>query len=334
MQQPAPDQRLDRSRGTKQLPLVELAVGAFVLLMAASPLVLVARSQLGAHADEPELVWGERGVADGRFQKPRAIAIDDADQLYIVDMTARIQVFDRDGNFLRSWQTPEFADGKPTGLTFDSAGHLMVADTHYFRVLFYERDGTLVDDLTMGGTFGQAPGQFGLVCDAVQDSHGNFYVGEYGEFDRIQKFDPDGKFLMQWGGHGIEPGQFSRPQTLLVDETDRLWVLDACNHRVQIFDTSGSEPELVELWGEEGNELGQLRYPYDMLFDGKGHVYIAEFGNHRVQKFKLDGTFVDAWGSNGREPGQLNSPWALARDSQGRIHIVDTYNHRVQRVRF
>ena len=52
-------------------------------------------------------MWGSLGAGKGQFSKPRAIAIDDKDQLYIVDMTARIQVFDADGNFIRGWQTPE-----------------------------------------------------------------------------------------------------------------------------------------------------------------------------------------------------------------------------------
>ena len=70
-----------------------------------------------ASTDPPEKVWGKLGAGNGQFSKPRAIAIDDKDQLYIVDMTARIQVFDADGNFIRGWQTPEHTNGRPTGLT-------------------------------------------------------------------------------------------------------------------------------------------------------------------------------------------------------------------------
>lgn len=296
--------------------------------------MLLAGARVVSRTSEPELVWASRGSSDGCFQKPRAVAIDDRDQLYIVDMTARIQVFDRDGNFLRKWRMPARDDGKPTGLSFNGRGELMVADTHYFRVLFYQTDGTLLEDRMLGGVFGHQPGEFGLVGDVVEDSQGNLYVAEYGEYDRIQKFGPDREFLFQWGGHGDKPGQFMRPQNLGVDENDLLWVADACNHRIQVFDARGTEPKLALMWGEEGTELGQLRYPYDLVFDNQGHVYIAEFGNHRIQKFTRNGKFVAAWGMNGRDPGKLNSPWALCRDSRGRIHVIDTYNHRVQRIRF
>src|ERR1700722_17496938 len=75
----------------------------------------------------PELVWGKRGINGGDLVKPRAIAIDKHDRLYLVDWTARIQVFDRDGKFLdRMWKTPDFRNGRPSGLSIDCAGNLLV----------------------------------------------------------------------------------------------------------------------------------------------------------------------------------------------------------------
>jgi sugar lactone lactonase YvrE len=282
---------------------------------------------------EPDLIWGRRGLSDGRLQKPRAMAIDDQDRLYIVDMTGRIQVFSADGEFLRGWRTPKIDQGRPTGLSFDSAGNLMVADTHYYRVLFYSQDGQLNEDLTIGGVCGQGPGEFHFVTDSVQDSQGNYYVSEYGEYDRIQKFSPDREFLFQWGSHGDGPMQFMRPQSLAIDENDLLWVADSCNHRIQVFDARGDGAKLVKIWGEKGHEPSQLSYPFGMLLDGQGHIYVAERGNHRVQKLDLEGNSLGVWGTSGRRPGELNEPWALVLDSQNRIHILDTYNHRVQRIR-
>ena len=284
-------------------------------------------------AGKVELVFGRHGVSEGRFHKPRAIAIDKQDQLYIVDMTARIQVFDGDGKYLRSWQTPASVNGRPTGLSFDRAGHLMVADTHYFRVLFYTTDGELLPEKTIGGTNGPGPGEFNFLTDVVEDSRGNLYVSEYGEYDRIQKFSPDGKVLFQWGSHGGEPGQFMRPQSLAADEHDHIWVADAVNHRIQVFDATGDEAKLVKIWGEQGSEVGQLNYPYGLLLDGQGHVYVAEFGNDRVQKFTRDGQSLGTWGRNGRQDGELHQPWAVAQDSRGRMFVLDSYNHRVQRFR-
>lgn len=283
---------------------------------------------------ELEQVWELGGVSPGRLQKPRAIAIDGDDRLYIVDMTARIQVFDTKtlvdgkGKFLRYWQTPASEIGKPAGLSIGRDGNVLVADTHYYQLLVYSPEGDLLK--TIKGISDVGPGEYGLIRDAVQDSQGNYYLAEMGEHDRIQKFSPEGQFLLQWGSHGSEPGQLARPESLAVDEHDRIWVADACNHRIQVFDNRG---KLLRMWGSEGKQPGRLYYPYDLVLGEEDTVYVCEYGNHRVQKFTRDGRSLGCWGTCGRGRGQLYNPWGLARDSRGKIYVLDTNNHRVQRIR-
>lgn len=284
-------------------------------------------------AGAEQRVWGGLGQGRGEFYKPRACALGPDQLLYVVDKTGRIQVFDEDGVYQRGWRTPEVKNGKPCGLSFDRDGHLIVADTHYFRVLRYTAQGELLADRTLGGVCGDGPGEFNFVTRAVEDSQGNLYVAEYGEQDRIQKFSPEGEFLLQWGRHGEGDGEFNRPQALVVDEEDHLWVADACNHRILVFDATTSDVKLLKKWGEEGEAAGQLRYPWDLLLAGPD-VYVCEFGNHRIQKFTRDGVWQDSWGSAGREAGQLMQPWSIVRDDQGRLFVVDTYNHRVKRILF
>jgi DNA-binding beta-propeller fold protein YncE len=279
-------------------------------------------------------VWGRRGTSDGRLTKPRGMAIDPQDRLYLVDFTARIQVFNADGEFLRGWQTPVHENGRPTGISIDRQGRVVVPDTHYFRVLFYSPEGVLLDtwgaiDAEGNPRQGHGPGEFGLVTDVVQDSQGFYYVSEYGEYDRIQKFTPAGRYVLEWGGHGDQPGRFRRPQSMAIDPQDRIWVADSCNHRIQVFDTEG---HLLFYWGVAGAEPGRLRYPYSLAFDADGNLVICEYGNHRVQKFTADGRALGWWGTNGRQEGQTHNPWAVVVDSRGRVHVLDTNNHRVQRI--
>lgn len=296
-----------------------------------------AATMLGCHSERiasssPDKVWGRRGLTEGRLQKPRAISIDKDDLLYICDMTGRIQVFTTDGEYVRGWSTPVSANGKPSGMAFANDGNLMVADTHYFRMLVFTPQGELLDKRTIGGVNGHEQGQFNFVTDCLQDKEGNYYISEYGEYDRVQKFTPDGQFIMQWGSHGRDLLQFVRPQKMALADDGLIWVTDSCNHRVQVFDASGSAAKLVTSWGEEGEAIGQMRYPYDIVLDGRGHVYLCEYGNHRVQKFTLTGESLGAWGTSGRRDGEMAQPWGCALDSRGRLHILDSYNHRVQRV--
>jgi DNA-binding beta-propeller fold protein YncE len=280
-------------------------------------------------AAPPELVWGIHGTKPGWLHKPRVAAFDASDRLYVADLTDRIQVFDRDGHYLRGWRTPEFNVDGPSGLTIDRLGRLLVADTHFYRVLVYSQEGQLLFQIG-DGIQGTTPGRFGYPTDVVIDRAGNFYVSEYGENDRIQVFSPEGKWIRQWGGHGLDPGAFMKPRALAIDEAERIYVADSCNHRIQVFDTTG---KLLRVWGTRGTAPGALSYPYDLAIGPDHFLYVCEYGNHRVQKFTLEGEPRGIWGRAGREPGELFNPWALAVDGQGAVSVIDSNNHRVQRFR-
>jgi sugar lactone lactonase YvrE len=283
----------------------------------------------GGPSATPEVVWGRKGVQDGDIVRPRAIAIDPQDHLYVVDFTARIQVYDRDGKHLgHTWTTPDYRNGRPSGLSIDRDGNLLLSDSHYHCLRTYSSTGK---ELRCFGSPGTAPGQLSYVSDVVQDAGGFFYVAEFGENQRISKFDSDGTFVHCWGSSGSEPGQFARARALALGPDGLLYVADACNHRIQVFSTDG---DLVRILGGPGSGEGELSYPYDLAFNKDGVLYVVEYGNHRVQKFRLDGTSLGCWGGPGRQPGRLHCPWGLAIDSRGRIHVLDTENHRVQRIAF
>jgi streptogramin lyase len=284
-------------------------------------------------ASDVEAIWGKRGLSNGKFHKPRAMTVDAQGNTYVVDMTARIQVFDPEGRYLRQWQTPICEQGRPTGLSVDRLGRVMVADTHYFRVLFYSPDGELDPSATIGGTHGTGPGEFGFVTDIVEDKEGNFFVSEYGVSDRIQKFTADGQFVCQWGGHGGEPGQFERPQSLGIDSSGQIWVCDACNHRLQVFRCTGENVELIRVIGRQGNAAGEFQYPYGMVIDPDDRIWVSEFGGHRIQRLDPSGNSQLVWGKAGRNPGELANPWAIAQHKDGGLLIVDSGNHRIQKVR-
>jgi sugar lactone lactonase YvrE len=297
-------------------------------------LVLLALTGCGGPAEQPELVWGKKGVRDGDFVRPRAAVIDRHDRLYIVDFTARIQAFDLDGKHLGlTWSTPDYRNGRPSGLSLDRDGNLILSDSHYHCFRIYDHNGKelkCIDGHAPRGTAGHSI-QLGYVSDVVQDDDGYYYVAEFGEVQRITKLDADGAFVASWGAEGSEPGQFARVRALALGPDGLLYAADACNHRIQVFSRDG---KLVRLWGSNGSAPGELSYPYDLAFNAQGQLYVVEYGNHRVQKFTSTGESLGCWGGPGREPGRLHSPWALAIDRRGRVHVLDTENHRVQRITF
>jgi len=281
-------------------------------------------------SSEPDLVWGKRGVLDGDVVRPRAAVIDHDDRLWLVDFTARIQAYNLDGKYIGpTFTTPDYRNGRPSGLGVTRDGKLIVCDSHYHCVRIYEANGTEIR--VIGGQEGTGPGEFGYVSDTAQDADGFFYVSEFGINERISKLTEGGQFVFAWGRSGTSEGEFNRIRALALGPDGLLYVADSCNHRIQVFKTTG---ELVRVIGSEGNGPGELKYPYDLAFGPEGDLYVVERGNHRVQKFSPAGVSSGTWGGPGRRPGQFSDPWAIVADRKGRVHVVDTENHRVQRIKF
>jgi DNA-binding beta-propeller fold protein YncE len=269
-------------------------------------------------------VWGQRGGGDGHFAFPRALALDGRGHIYVIDKSARIQKFTTGGQWRLTWTLPASENGKPDGLSCDVDGNLLVADTHYSRLLVFSPEGEL---LRTSGSYGTDGGHFVYPTGVSTDASGNFYLCEYGGHDRVQKLDSGGAFLLQWGSRGDGPGQFQRPMNIDVDARGRVYVADACNHRIQVFSDAG---ELVDEWGGLGDGPGRLKFPYDVKLDPAGNAYVTEYGAHRISKFSADGEFICSWGEPGTDVGQLNGPWGAVVDAKGRVYVADTGNHRIQ----
>lgn len=273
-------------------------------------------------------IFGRIGEGDGEMVYPRAIAMAGDGSVFIADKTGRILHYDGAGNWLGSFYMPEYKTGKPNGLTVGPDGYLYIADTHYHRVLVTTFDGKVIRQV---GRNGSGDGQFMFPTDIAFVGSGAtrlMLVSEYGGNDRISVFTMDGKFVRTLGSFGSEEGQFSRPSSMLVDEArGRLYVADACNHRIAIYDMALTLKGYI---GSGGTDVGQLRYPYGLALKPGGDIVVSEFGNNRLQIFSPEGVSRGTLGSSGRESGQLTYPWGVAVDAQGRAFVVDGGNNRIQ----
>lgn len=271
-------------------------------------------------------IIGTRGTGLGQFNKPRSVAVDAQDNLFVVDMTGRVQKFSPDGRFLLSWQMPQTDKGKPKGMCRDQKGNIVVLEPHYSRVNHFSTDGKLVEQW---GQHGTNAGELAFPRSVAVDSKGNLFVSEYGLTERVQGFSAAGRKLLTSVGHeGKGDGEFMRAEGLGMDRSDRLYVADSCNHRVQIFSPDG---RWLHTYGRAGRGAGELSYPYDVRVDDAGYQYVCEFGNSRIQIFDAQGRSLEIVGGVGTEPGKFNNPWSIALDSRGNLYVADAGNHRVQK---
>jgi DNA-binding beta-propeller fold protein YncE len=272
-------------------------------------------------------IIGSRGVGVGQLNKPRSVAVDAQDNLYVVDMTGRMQKFSSNGVFLLSWQMPQTDKGKPKGLCRDRDGNIIVLEPHYQRVNVFSPEGTL---LAQWGKSGTNAGEFTLPRAVAVDSQREVFVSEYSVLDRVQRFSARGEKLLGGFGHsGNGPGELNRPEGLCVDTQDHVYVADSCNHRIQVFSSDG---KLLRTYGKAGTGKGELSYPYDICVDAAGRQYVCEFGNSRIQIFDAKDRPIEIIGGPGLAPGQFNNPWGVALDSAGNLYVADSQNHRVQKL--
>jgi ABC-type Fe3+ transport system permease subunit/sugar lactone lactonase YvrE len=271
-------------------------------------------------------IIGTRGTGVGEFNKPRSVAVDAQDNLYVVDMTGRVQKFSPAGVFLSFWQMPQTEKGKPKGMCRDREGNVIVVEPHYSRVNYFNPDGKLIAQFGIHGT---NVGELGMPRAAVVNSKGDIYVCEYTLSERVQHFTAHGaKCLGAFGRFGEAPGEFSRAEGLGIDQQGQIYVADSCNHRIQIFTPDG---KFVRAYGKAGSGTGELSYPYDIQVDNSGLQFVCEFGNSRIQIFDSHDRPLEILGGAGGDPGEFSNPWGIALDSKGNLYVADAMNNRVEK---
>ena len=260
-------------------------------------------------------------AAGAKIPAPRGLAFDSNGDLFVLDDAGRVLVFGLDGQQKRQWSMPENEIGNPEGICLFQDGRIGIADTHYHRVVFFDREGKVI---SMHGELGEQAGQFVYLSAITQDSIGNYYVCEYGGNDRVQKFDVDGNFITAFGGFGTGEGEFQRPMGVVWRDS-RIYVADAINNRIQIFTDDGA---FVRVLGHKVSPP-RLHYPYDLTSGPNGDLFTIEYGGNRVTHLSLNGETLGTFGSTGHGLGEFSTPWGLAVDSTGRIVVADTGNRRL-----
>jgi len=272
-------------------------------------------------------VIGGPGRTDGRFKAPRGVSARDG-RLAVVDRSGRVQTFVESPSgteFERVLTISEARLGFPLGVLLCPGGELVLIDSHYSRIRFFDR--ALRERATVGEA-GEGDGRFQTPQRATLDPDGNLYVTEYGSegHNRVQVFSPDRRFLRSFGRYGTDEGRMARPMGVAI-VGDEVFVSDV-SHRILVFGTDGV---WRREWGVQGDAAGELRYPYGIA-TSEGTLYVAEYGNHRVQRFGLDGAPRGSFGALGSRVGEFRNPWDVAVDGEGVLYVADTGNDRVVRI--
>lgn len=125
----------------------------------------------------------------GDFAKPSGVAVDSDGNLFVADMlNARIEIFDADGNFIRTFGKRGDGPGyfaMPKGVAIDTDGHIWVTDPQQNRMQVYTQEGQLL--IYIGNGQGLLPGMFSGVQYVTIDKQNRVFTSEVFP-GRVQEF--------------------------------------------------------------------------------------------------------------------------------------------------
>jgi DNA-binding beta-propeller fold protein YncE len=284
---------------------------------------------LGSGQFRYELVEGWGKLPDGwTYKEAAAVGVDKKDQVYVFTRGEHpIIVFDREGNFLKSWGEGTFK--RAHGITMGPDDTIYCTDDGDHTVRKCTLDGKVLFMLGIPGK--PAPYQSGEPfnrCTHVALSPKNeLYVSDgYGN-SRVHKYSPDGKLLFSWGEPGSDPGQFNIVHNICTDGDGYVYVADRENHRVQVFDANGKfETQWHNMHRPCALYMERRRDPLCFIGElGPGMPVNKDIPNlgPRLSILTNKGKLLARLGDirGGEALGQFIAPHGLAIDSYGDIYV-------------
>jgi DNA-binding beta-propeller fold protein YncE len=271
--------------------------------------------------------WGQ--LPDGWDLKDvGGITVDKQDQVYVFNRGGHpMVVFDRQGNFVKSWGEGVFT--RPHAVHLAPDGTIYCADEGEHVIHRCTLDGEILSTL---GTPGQAAPEFSgepfnRPTQTALSPEGDTYVADgYGNA-RVHKYSADGRHLFSWGEFGTDPGQFNIVHNITCDADGLVYIADRENYRIQVFDGTG---RFVEQWHN-------LYRPCGLCMHGTRHpiFFVGELGpflavNRRFPNIGPRISILDHHGQllarlgaphAGTEPGTFIAPHTLAMDSHGDLYV-------------
>ncbi len=175
----------------------------------------------------------------------RALAADRKGTVYVVADGEIMRVEGTTGKSLGSLQYTDgnkfdsivvTADGGLLAMWYEAQfGIITSVQGHRDDLVRFDANGKVTQ--VVRGIISNQTGDPELETQLAVDGLGTIYALG-GAFEHaVFKFTPEGKFVNKFGSQGNEPGQFSSPRAIAVDNQSRVYVSD--NSGIEVFDSNG-----------------------------------------------------------------------------------------------
>lgn len=210
----------------------------------------------------------------------------------------------------------------PNNIAIDQDNNMYIIDSGNSEIKKFNAKGNL---LLSWGEMGSSDGQFRNPLGIFANEK-YVYVADTGN-SRIIMFNKTGGFVYSWGAYGKNLGMFQIPVSINSDHRGELFVGDAEQGSIQLFDDKGIYKDHIDSSFTEGAGFSGIKA---LAFDSQDNLY-AISTDSKILKYSDVGEFLNFYGSNGTEEGRFDNLSAIAIDSKNNIYVADTNNHRIQK---
>ncbi|MQG15311.1 MAG: hypothetical protein FI698_00655 [SAR202 cluster bacterium] len=237
-----------------------------------------------------------------------------------------ILVLDKDGNYVKTWGQGIFTSAH--AITPGPENTFYCTDHFDHTIRWMTSDGEI--KLTLGtqdkpsAIHGGKP--FNKPTDvAVDKNTGDIFVSDGYMNSAIHRFSHEGDHILSWGSPGVDPGEFSLPHNIAIDDGGYIYVADRENHRIQVFSQDGVfQHEYTNVHRPCALRIGPdgLMYVGELGFQGTVSQLVPNIGP-RVSIIDRSGKRLSKVGEHGfgKQPGQMIAPHGIAIDNDGSIYL-------------
>lgn len=134
---------------------------------------------------------------------------------------------------------------------------------------------------------------------------------------RIYQLTTEGKFIGTFGEYGSAIGQFNHPNDVKISPSDKVYVSDGSNHRVQVFNPDWSISHFID-GTVSGDDL--FSTPQNIAFDLSGNIHVAGYGSPSIAVFDSKGQFIRHY-----DDKHINAPYyGIAIDPSGYCLVINS----------
>ena len=167
--------------------------------------------------------------------------------------------------------------------------------------------------------------------DVAWDKAGNIYVADgIGANNRVAKFDKDGKFITHWGSTGDGQGQFRGVKSIAISNAGDVYVADAGNKRIQVFDGEGNVKSEIRNVGTPQALCITTGTPQYIFSSNSNDA--ESMDNGEIYKLQTSGQIVGKFGKAGRVAKEFGMTNALDCRTDTNLWVGEVWNWRAQKV--